>query len=300
MKKIINYVMELRAPFLTVTVIPVIAGAAIACRHGAHFDATNFALVLFAFIFFHLGTNVFNDYFDHVNGTDNVNTKFIPPFTGGSRLIQNGVLSARSVFIEGALLFTAGTMLFVPLIIKFGSSAAIVLAFSLIAGIFYTAPPFKWAHLGLGELMIFISFGPLMVLTSFFMQGGRDLAAPLLISVAIGLLAAAIVDINQFPDYDADMMTGKNNLIVRLGPKNGKITYIAMVIGAFVAILAAVVARYAPASALLSLLAVPVAVKAVIELNRNYDKPDKLAPACGMTILTHLLVGIIIILAFII
>ncbi len=289
--------MELRAPFLTVTIIPVIAGAVLAHRAGAAFNPGIFAFTMAAFIFLHLGTNVLNDYFDHMNGTDRVNKKFIPPFTGGSRLIQAKVLKPAEVLAEGIILFLLGILFFIPLILKFGAPVAAVLAFSLVAGVFYTAPPFKWAHLGAGEILIFISFGPLMVITSYLTQGGGSLLAPALISLPIGMLAAAIVDINEFPDFEADKRTGKKNLVVRLGVKNGRATYIIMNVLAFAAIIAAVALKAVPFAVIAGLLALPVAAKAVSILVKNYKSPAKLAPACGMTILAHLLTGVIIILA---
>lgn len=295
MGKLKYFFAELRAPFLTVTIIPVIAGAVLAHRTGTQFDAIYFSCVLAAFIFLHLGTNVLNDYFDHINGTDKINKKFIPPFTGGSRLIQSKALKPKEVLAEGIILFLAAALLFIPLIIKFGAPLAAVLVFSLIAGIFYTAPPFKWAHLGLGEILIFLSFGPLMTVTSYYAQGGAGFLKPLLLSLPLGFLAAAIVDINEFPDYIADKKTGKKNLVVRLGVKYGRITYIVMIAGAYISIIAAVVLKAAPLAMLAALLTLPLAIKAVVVLNKNYNKPEKLVPACGITIVTHLLTGLLII-----
>lgn len=295
MANIKNLLIELRAPFLTVTIVPVIAGAVLAHRSGAAFNAQYFVFTLLAFIFLHLGTNVLNDYFDHLNGTDKVNKKFIPPFTGGSRMIQSKALKPVEVLVEGSLLMAAGAAFFIPLILKSGVPMAGVLAFALVAGVFYTAAPFKWAHLGLGEILIFASFGPLMVITSFYIQGGRDFLLPALISIPLGMLTAAIVDINEFPDFEADKKTGKKNLVVRLGVKNGRATYVIMVALAYLVITAAVLLKAAPLPVLAGLITLPLALKATALLIKHYNKPARLAPACGMTILTHLLTGLILI-----
>lgn len=292
MNKFRALLVELRAPFLTVTIIPVLAGTALAASHGRAIDPVNFWLVLAGFAFLHLGTNVLNDYFDWKNGTDNINKKFIPPFTGGSRLIQAKVLKPRAVLIQGLLLFAAATAFFIPLIHAKGIELFWVLLFSLVAGGFYTAPPFKWAHLGFGEVLIFISFGPLMALTAYYVQAGSVNQAALAMSLLPGMLAASIVDINEFPDHDADKKTGKANLIVRLGRKAGRYTYYIMISAAYASVIAAVALKLLPAPALFSLLGLPVSIKASAVLFSNYDKPQKLAPACGMTIIAHLVSGL--------
>lgn len=291
--------MELRAPFLTVTILPVIAGAVIAARAGAVFSWKYFILTMLAFICLHLGTNVLNDYFDHLSGTDKANKKFIPPFTGGSRMIQTKAMKPAEVLAEGSLLMAAGAAFFVPLIMKAGAPMAAVLAFALVAGIFYVAPPFKWAHLGLGEILIFICFGPLMVITSYYIQGGSDFLLPALISIPLGMLSAAIVDINEFPDFEADKKTGKKNLVVRLGVKNGRSTYYLMVAFAYIAIIITAVLKAAPLPVLAGLLTLPVALKAVSLLAAYYNKPAKLAPACGITVINHLVTGIVLILVMV-
>ena len=288
MNKIKSMIIELRAPFLTVTILPVLIGTALAHRAGVKIDIAAFWLIMSGFIFLHLGTNVLNDYFDWKNGTDNVNKKFISPFTGGSRLIQANVLKPRVVLIEGLAMFIVATALFIPLIHSRGIILFWVLLFSLVAGGFYTAPPFKWAHKGFGELLIFASFGPLMVATSYYILTGTVTSAVLAASILPGLLAASVVDINEFPDHDADKKTGKANLIVRLGTRRGKYSYFIMIVLAYISVVAAVMVRLLPVTALFALLALPFSINASLVLARYHDKPAKLAPACGMTIIAHL------------
>lgn len=296
-KKIKIYIQELRAPFLTVTIIPVIIGTLLAKQEGINFKLSEFIFILFGFVFLHLGTNVINDFFDYINGTDNINKNFISPFTGGSRLIQQKILDPKEILIESIILYIFGIIFFIPLIIKFKLSIILVLFFSLIAGIFYTAPPFKWAHLGLGEFLIFLCFGPLMVVTSYYVQGGSNFLLSFLISLPIGLLAASIIDINEFPDYIADKQTGKRNIIVRMGTEKGKFTYLFMVLVSYFLILAFVYLKYLSYAGLIILLILPVSIKAINVLFKHHNSPEKLAPACGMTILSHFLTGLVIILS---
>lgn len=294
-KKLKIFIQELRAPFLTVTIIPVIIGALLAKNQGHIFKLREFMFIFFGFIFLHLGTNVINDYFDYVNGTDNINKNYISPFTGGSRLIQKNLLKPEDVLFEAIILYILGILFFIPLIIKFKINLLIVLAVSLIAGVFYTAPPFKWAHLGLGEFLIFFSFGPLMVMSSYYVQNGGNLLIAFLISIPIGLLAASIVDINEFPDYDADKMSGKKNLIVRLGTEKGKFTYLLLILLAYALIILFIYFKLLSMMAIATVLILPLSFKALNLLFKYHNLPEKLAPACGLTIVSHFLTGIIII-----
>jgi 1,4-dihydroxy-2-naphthoate octaprenyltransferase len=298
MNKIKIYLQELRTPFLTVTIIPVIIGTIYGVKETKEFLFNNFLYVFFGFVFLHLGTNVFNDYFDYKNGTDNINNEYIYPFTGGSRLIQTGQIKPEEVLIEGILLFVVGTIFFIPLIMNY-KILFLVLLFSLFAGIFYVAPPFKWAHRGLGEILIFLSFGPLMVLTSYYVQSGENFINALLISIPVGLFAASIVEINQFPDFNADKITGKKNLLVRFGQIKGIYLYFTGISIAYFFVFFAIYLKIISYLGIIILLTIPVAIKVIKILFENYKLPSKLTPACGMTIFLHLINGIIIILGIV-
>jgi 1,4-dihydroxy-2-naphthoate octaprenyltransferase len=292
MNKIKALVLETRAPFLTVTIIPVLLGTAMAIKTGVQFNGLMFSAVLAGFILLHLGTNVLNDYFDDINGTDRVNKEFVFPFTGGSRLIQTGVLKPKEVLIEAVVFFVLGSVLLLYVSYFKGVYISILLGISLFAGIFYTAPPFKWAHRGLGEFLIFLGFGPIMVSGAYYALTGIVSSAAFIVSIPVGLLASAIVDINQFPDYEADKKTGKRNIVVRLGRKNGRIFYEITVLLAYTVIVVAVVLKIIPAWSLISLIGIVLSLKAISVLTKNFDRSLKLAPACGMTVVSHLIVGL--------
>lgn len=293
MNKIKALMLETRAPFLTVTILPVIIGTGLAFRAGLGFNVVYFLLSLFGWIFMHLGTNVLNDYYDDINGTDRVNEDGVFPFTGGSRMIQNGLLKPKEVFWEAIIFFVLSALCLAPVMIKAGIPAVVLFVFAFISGYFYVAPPFKWAHRGLGEILIFMGFGPVITMGSYLAQGGTiaDLHV-FVVSIVSGLMAAAIVDINEFPDYEADKQTGKNNIVVRLGRKTARFTYILMTAVAYGALVASVKQGYISVWALAGLLGIPVTIKALSELMKNYENPKLLAKACGMTIISHLLLAL--------
>lgn len=289
--------LETRAPFLTVTIVPVVLGSSMSAAAGAGFNAAVFLLMLFGFVFLHVGTNVLNDYFDDKNGTDRKNTEFVFPFTGGSRLIQSGILKPSEVLVESIVFFAAGILLIGSASVALKSPFIVgVLAFALVSGVFYTAPPFKWAHRGLGEILIAINFGPVMVCAAYYAQAGGVVTGQVLAaSVLPGLLAAAIVDINEFPDFQADKSTGKHNLIVRLGREKGRLLYYLTTGTAYLSVIAAVIAGILPPVFIVSLLGLPFTIKASAVLWKNYGDSKALAPACAMTVLAHLVSGVAVI-----
>jgi 1,4-dihydroxy-2-naphthoate octaprenyltransferase len=292
MSKIKAYLIELRAPFLTASIISVLVGTAAAKASGANINATEFFLVLAGFVCLHLGANVVNDFFDNAGGTDVVNKEFVFPFTGGSRLIQAGILKPSEVLIEGLVLYLLAGILFLPLVRAHGNLVTCLFLFGLVSGMFYTAPPFKWAHRGLGELMIFLSFGPLIVFTSWYVQTGTVGIVPLIISLPVAFLVTAILDINEFPDFEADRETRKKNLVVRMGRNAARYFYIFLLAGAYISLAAVVLFKYARPAAVIGFIGLPFSVIALAGLMKNYDKPALLGKACVMTILAHVALGL--------
>jgi 1,4-dihydroxy-2-naphthoate octaprenyltransferase len=300
MKKLWAYILETRAGILSTTIIPVMLGSVIARHGGALFKADTFFLTLAGFCLIHLGTNIINDYFDAKDGTDNVNAGFISPFSGGSRMLQKGRLSLREILAEGILLFLAAAIMFAAVALK--SKAAILwfLAGGLAAGIFYSAPPFKISHTGFGEILVAAVFGPMITLAAFMVQAGEFSAVSVIISIPAGLLTVAFVIMAEFPDFEADRDTGKDNLVVRLGKKNGVILYGFVSILAYGIIAAAIFAGYVPKSAIYASVGLAFSVYAAVELYRKYKTPEKLGLACALTLVSHLIAGAALIIAFII
>src|SRR4030042_4915776 len=103
--RIKNWVTELRVPFLPGTVVSVFLGTTIAWAKGNVFNLGFFLAALVGGILLHLGANVSNDYFDHKSGNDEVNKEFVRPFSGGSRMIQSGLLTPREVFAGAITLY---------------------------------------------------------------------------------------------------------------------------------------------------------------------------------------------------
>lgn len=294
------YLAEVRAPFFTATIVPVTLGGVIAWAQAGTFHWGLFLLTLFAGLCLHAGTNVANDYFDHIFGTDEINYEFVRPYTGGSRLIQKGLLSPGEVLWEALLLYAAGALVGLYLAWTRGVVILLLGLFGAASGFFYTAPPFRLAGRGIGEFFVGINFGVLMTLGAYYVQAQRLSWEPVLASLPIAFLITAVLYINQFQDASSDAATGKRNLVVRLGKAKAVSGYIALLLLTYAVIVVSVVFRAIPPLALISLGTVPLALRAARTAQVHYEDALRLAPANALTILLHLSVGLLLILGYVV
>ena len=220
----------IRAPFLTATIAPILLGSAIAYNQFDTFNWSIFWLVFVGALFAHIGTNVINDYFDHTSRNDEMN-KLFSPFNGGSRAIQSGLITPASTLIVSIISFAITIAIGLELNnIVFGDYFAISILMYLgligiFLGIMYTGF-LRLAYNGLGDLAVFIGFGPLMVYGAAYMQNQSvDPITTLLFSLPIGILIALVLFINCFQDYNADKAVNKNSWVVKLAGPGEKANY---------------------------------------------------------------------------
>ncbi|MEK6649892.1 MAG: UbiA family prenyltransferase [Bacteroidota bacterium] len=219
---LIKWLVITRAPFLTAALMPLFIGGAYAAAMlgEAPFPALNFTLTAIGVALLHLASNVYNDYFDWKDGTDQANASYFLKYSGGSRAIELGLTDLRGTFsiATGLLLTSVAIGVYLTWQVGWG-----VLLYGLIGatlGFFYTAPPVRLvARHGLGEIAIGLAFGPLITAgTAYAVTGQFDPTwSTFLLGVPVGLLTANILIINQIPDIEADASTGKNHLVVTLG-----------------------------------------------------------------------------------
>jgi 1,4-dihydroxy-2-naphthoate octaprenyltransferase len=258
------------------------------------FNLPYFALALLGGVCAHLGTNVANDYYDHKSGNDEVNKEFVRPFSGGSRTIQQGFLKPKEV-LGGALLFFAiAVSIGVYLSLMNGPIVLVLAMIGLVSGFFYTAPPFNWASKGAGEALVGVNFGVLMTLGAYYIQTQTLSLEPFIAAIPVSLLIAAVLYINEFPDYAADKAVGKRTLVVRLGRDKAAYGYAVIVFSAYASILLSVLFGIAPAYDLLALIPLPLAVEAVRHVSKFHSESLKLVPANAMTITLHLVTSLLV------
>lgn len=289
------WIKAIRAPFFTATIIPILLGSVAAWCDTSRFLWLRFWLALFGGVLIHAGTNLANDYFDHLSGCDEAN-KNPTPFSGGSRVIQEGLIPARGILKAFIICFVSGGAIGLYLNYICGGNVILALgAIGVFLGIFYTARPFRIGYGSFGELAVGIGFGPLMVMGAYFAQAQGLPFKVFLISIPVGILIALVLFINEFPDYAADKSTGKRTLVVILGKKNAVVLYHILLISTYLIIIFLILLKFIPKTGLLTLLSIPLALKAVLISRNNFDKIYELLPANAATIGLHSLIGVLLI-----
>ena len=292
MTKMFKWMVIMRLPFLSATFVPIFAGAAVASMLGYEVSWGWLGLTLLGGSLLHIGTNTSNDYFDHISGTDARNYNYSNKgLNGGSRSIQMGLISPKGIITVSIVTFTLSALVGIPLIVKSGLSILWLGLIGVFSGLFYTAPPFKFSsRKGIGELLIGMNFGPLMVAGSALVQTGQLLPEAFLAGIPIGFLIAAVVYMNEFPDYDSDKATGKNTLIVVFGQEKARAGYVALVTSAFVSIVILAFNGTVPKLSLIALFAAYFGFTATQTLYKYYN--DRLLqPANWGTIIMHSVAG---------
>ncbi len=293
--KIFKWMVIMRLPFLSATFVPIFAGASVASMLGEAVSWGWLGLTLLGGAFLHIGTNTSNDYFDHKSGTDALNYNYSNEgLNGGSRSIQMGLITPKGMLAVAVTAFALSAVVGVPLIMKSGLPILWLGLVGFFSGLFYTAPPFKFSsRKGMGELLIGLNFGPLMVAGSSLVQTGRLIPEAFLAGIPIGLLIAAVVYMNEFPDYESDRATGKNTLIVVFGPERARAGYVALIASAFISIIIMAFNGTLPMLSLISLLALYFGFTATKTLYKYYNN-RLLQPANWGTIIMHSVTGILL------
>jgi len=276
-----RYVLATRPAFLTIALAGCLLGFATALETAFSWPLA--LLTLFLAIATQAGVNVFNDYYDHLNGTDDANVDRLFPFTGGSRFIQNGVMSPRQTLAYALVLFAGVIAGGLWLIEARGAGLFWIGLSGLLIGWAYSAPPLQLNSRGLGEICVATGF-LLIVVGADFVQRGALSLNPWLIGLPYALLVTNILYINQFPDRGADIQAGKLHWVARLEPKVAARGYWLILLAAALALVWLVASGWLPKLALASLLAVLPALKAGRMLSEHAAEPSKLAPAIQMTI----------------
>jgi 1,4-dihydroxy-2-naphthoate octaprenyltransferase len=289
-----KWIKAMRAPFFTASAVPVLVGTALAWNMTGKFSLYKFLLVLVGVPLFNAGTNLANDYYDHKTGNDDINTN-LTPFSGGSRVIQDGVVPARHMLIGSFLFFGLGSVIGLYLnAVTPGNLILYLGIFGLLSGFLYTATPVLIGYRGIGELVVGLNLGTLAIIGAYYVQAHSLSWSAFWISLPIGFLVAAILYINQFPDYDADKAVDKKHLVVRLGKRRAVYGYYFLISATYLVIAGSVAFSVVTPFALVSFLTLPLAIGAMKILKVNYDKIAELIPAQAKTVQTHLFTGLLL------
>ncbi|MHC4221507.1 MAG: 1,4-dihydroxy-2-naphthoate polyprenyltransferase [Planctomycetota bacterium] len=214
-----------RPKTLPAAISPVLIGAAMALNNG-DIDAVILTITFAAAILIQIGTNFANDYYDFLKGADTQHR------TGPTRATQAGLVTPTEMEKASIITFALAIRLGCFLVLKGGLPILIIGISSVLCGVLYTAGPLPIGYVGLGELFVLIFFGPVAVGGTYYLQRADITGAVLIAGLAPGLLASAILTVNNLRDISTDKTAGKKTLIVRFGYNFGVAEYIFCIITA--------------------------------------------------------------------
>ena len=258
--------MAARVRTLPASVAPVLVGTALALGAG-HFDALAFAAALLGAMLIQVGTNLSNDYSDARRGADTEDR------LGPVRVTAGGLLPPSQVLLATWVTFGLAVACGAYLVAVAGPELLAVGGASILAGVLYTGGPRPYGYEGLGELFVFLFFGVVAVVGSYFVQVQELPWEAFVCAVPVGLLASAILLVNNVRDLETDRRAGKRTLAVRIGRARARTLYKAMLAGAFLTAPVPWLAGSMTAWLLLSWAPVPLAVGLSRTLDTRTDGP---------------------------
>jgi 1,4-dihydroxy-2-naphthoate octaprenyltransferase len=247
-----------RPATLSIAVVPVVVGTALAWRDAAAIDWIVAAVALLAAMLIQIGTNLFNDVGDYERGAD------LPDRLGPPRATAMGWLAAADVRRAAATSFGLAMVLGAYLVSVGGWPILAIGLASVAAGIAYTGGPRPIAYTASGEFFVFVFFGVVATAGSHFLQTGRFSAAALVAGTILGALAAAVLVVNNYRDLDSDLRAGKITLAVRIGRAATRVEFAALVAAAFALLPLLGVVTQSGAWLALPLAAAPFAIALVL------------------------------------
>ncbi|MCB2212920.1 1,4-dihydroxy-2-naphthoate octaprenyltransferase [bacterium] len=286
-------------PFsFTASATPILLGTALAFYQTGHVDVIMFVAALLGGVLLHAGTNLISDYFDYSKGVDREETY------GGSRILVEKTMQPKDVLTGGLIAFGLAFLIGVYLVWSYGWPIVMFGLAGIAGGYFYTAGPVGYKYRALGEFLVFTLMGPLMVWGAHFVQVGElqwmvqvgnVQIAPLLVSLPVGILVAAILFANNLRDIEDDNESGYHTQASLLGRKKARIVYAGFLYSAYLVLVALVVFKMMPIWALLPFISIPAALKVnkVIQESLKHDR-GHLAMVDVMTAQLHFQFGILL------
>jgi 1,4-dihydroxy-2-naphthoate octaprenyltransferase len=275
-----------RVHTLPAAVVPVLVGSALAAHDGVfRWDA--FLLTLVAALAIQVAANFANDVSDARRGADPAE-RIGPP-----RMVSAGRITPRQMWVGVIVSLIVAAVAGVALAVIAGPLILVIGVVSIVAMLGYVGGPFPYGYRGLGEVFVFLFFGVTATVGSRYVH---DATAPLdawLLSVPVGLLAAAILVVNNYRDIDTDRAAGKRTLAVIIGPQGTRTLFIALVYGAMALIAVFAATGLTPLPTIFAALLAPYAIGPVRIMSRQSDGPS-LVKALKMTARLHLWTGIVL------
>ncbi len=224
-----------------------------------------------------IGVETFNEYFDSKYGADFIFSQK-PREKIPEHILWIGVLSFFFAFLIG-----------IYLALSLGFPIMIFALLGFFAAAFYVGPPIKWAYRGLGETVIFLAYGPIMAVGSYYVQTKRIDCESVFTSLVPGFLILALAIVNEIPDYFQDKLAGKRNIVVRIGREKAAYLYGAVLLAFYGVVALGIMLRKFSIFSALAFLTLPLAYRAVLIAREAFEDPKRFTAVIRATIAMYLI-----------
>lgn len=275
--------------------VPMFIGAALAYYVTNRFDFLWFFISLAGIYAIEIGKNAINECIDYLSGVDQfVTADKRTPFSGGKKTIVDKKLTVKENAIIGLLTMGAAALIGLAVVYFCEFNVLWVGLAGIFCAIFYSLPPFKFCYRGIGEFIVGLTFGPLIVLGIFLVETKTFSVLPILAGIPVGFIIANVLLINEFPDYEADLKGHKKNLVVRFGKQKSVIIYALLFAASYLSVLVLAFYESNPLF-LIALITLPITIKSILNARKNYDQIPELIKSNAATVLIYQLTGLLLI-----
>lgn len=263
--------------FVFAGIFPYLFGASAAYYYTQSFNLFYFLIGFIGVALSLIGVETFNEYFDSKQGGDFI-FSLKPRGRIPNYILGIGLLSFLFAFLTGLYLT-----------LNLGYPILIFAVLGFLAAAFYVGPPIKFAYRGLGETVIFLAYGPVMVIGSYFIQTQRVDPRSIFASLIPGFLIFALAIVNEIPDYFQDKLIGKKNIVVRIGRERAVYLYAIILFAVFAAVLVNLAVGKISIFFGLSFFTVPLVYRSISIAKKTFDYPEKFVAVIRSTIALYLI-----------
>jgi len=290
----------IRPLYLPLSLLPAVFGSVLAWTQTVsaqaplgHFHVLPFVGMLVSLLLLQLGAHLINDYYDYLRSIDTSNA------LGPGGLIQQGLVKPTSVLISGLALLGLGIL---SGLIVASTGGVVLYLFGLIGVLcayFYSAPPRALSSLGLGEPIAFLLFGPLITMGAYAVQAGHIASSSFVYSLPLGLIAAAVIHLNNVRDMEGDQLADKHTIASFIGMQWSRIWLLVLLLSAYAILVFLAVPRHGPHLLLIALWTFPLLVL-IISGTLRTDTPASIHVAMRQTLRLETYFTLLLVIALII
>ena len=283
----------IRIRFLLASVVAVSVGLALSWWHGVQIDIWYAIMTMAGVIALHSSVDLLNDYWDYKRGIDTQTQR--TKMSGGTGVLPEGLLEPTQVYRAGIIFLIIGGLIGSYFVLTNGIIIGLILTFAVLSIYFYST---KIVDSGLAEVFVTVK-GTMIVLGTYFIQTSEINIASIIAGIFVGVLSSLVLFITSFPDYDADKAKGRKTLVIFLGKQKATTMFWIFPLIAYSVLISGIIYEIFPIYCLISLVVIPLIIKAGLSLKQNFDNIQGLVPAMSSTITFSRITGTLFVIGFI-